>query len=48
VAGVRADYAGFEIEDEFVVGYGLDYKGFYRNLRCIGTLSDNSLFHGEG
>ncbi len=48
VAGVKAAYAGFEIEDEFVVGYGLDYKGFYRNLRCIGTLSDNSLFHGEG
>ncbi len=33
-----ADYVGFEIEDEFVVGYGMDYKGLFRNLPCIGTL----------
>jgi len=33
-----ADYVGFEIPDEFVVGYGLDYKGLYRNLPCIGVL----------
>ena len=31
-------YVGFEIEDVFVVGYGLDYKEFYRNLRCVGVL----------
>lgn len=31
-------YAGFEIEDAFVVGYGLDYKEHYRNLPCIGIL----------
>lgn len=35
---VRADYIGFEIEDEFVVGYGLDYMERYRNLPCIGVL----------
>ena len=35
---VQADYVGFEIEDEFVVGYGLDYMEQYRNLRCIGVL----------
>jgi hypoxanthine phosphoribosyltransferase len=35
---VDADYLGFEIEDEFVVGYGLDYDGRYRNLPCIGVL----------
>ena len=29
---------GFEIPDAFVVGYGLDYDGLYRNLPCIGTL----------
>lgn len=29
---VKADYSGFDIPDEFVVGYGLDYDGFYRNL----------------
>jgi hypoxanthine phosphoribosyltransferase len=35
---VAADYVGFEIEDEFVVGYGLDYMERYRNLPCIGVL----------
>lgn len=35
---VDADYIGFEIEDEFVVGYGLDYMERYRNLPCIGVL----------
>lgn len=34
----QADYVGFEIEDAFVVGYGLDYNGKYRNLPLIGTL----------
>jgi hypoxanthine phosphoribosyltransferase len=33
-----ANYVGFEIEDEFVVGYGLDYDERYRNLPCIGVL----------
>ena len=32
------DYVGFDIPDEFVVGYGLDYDGFYRNLPEIGVL----------
>ena len=35
---VNANYVGFEIEDEFVVGYGLDYDERYRNLPCIGVL----------
>ena len=35
---VNADYVGFEIEDEFVVGYGLDFMEQYRNLPCIGVL----------
>ncbi len=35
---VEADYAGFEIGNEFVVGYGLDYDGEYRNLPVIGVL----------
>lgn len=35
---VKADYVGFEIEDEFVVGYGLDFMERYRNLPCIGVL----------
>ena len=33
-----ADYIGFDIADEFVVGYGLDYCERYRNLPCIGVL----------
>jgi hypoxanthine phosphoribosyltransferase len=35
---VNADYVGFQIGDEFVVGYGLDYKGKYRNLPYVGVL----------
>jgi hypoxanthine phosphoribosyltransferase len=37
-ANVQADYVGFEIGDEFVVGYGLDYQGKYRNLPYVGVL----------
>ena len=32
-------YIGFDIPNEFVVGYGLDYAERYRNLRCVGTLA---------
>ena len=35
---VDADYVGFDIPDEFVVGYGLDYNGYYRNLPDIAIL----------
>lgn len=35
---VRAEYAGFEVDDEFVVGYGLDCDGEFRNLPSIGVL----------
>ncbi|MEP7071480.1 MAG: hypoxanthine phosphoribosyltransferase [Verrucomicrobiota bacterium] len=35
---ISADYVGFDIADEFVVGYGLDYAERYRNLPCIGVL----------
>jgi hypoxanthine phosphoribosyltransferase len=34
----EADYIGFTIGDEFVVGYGLDYLGMYRNLPYVGVL----------
>lgn len=34
------DYVGFEIENRFVVGYGLDYQGYYRNLPYIAQSSD--------
>lgn len=35
---VKIDYCGFELPSEFAVGYGLDYKDFYRNLPFIGIL----------
>jgi hypoxanthine phosphoribosyltransferase len=38
MARVPIDYVGFEIPDEFVIGYGLDYGGRYRNLPYIGVL----------
>jgi hypoxanthine phosphoribosyltransferase len=35
---VHIDYCGFKLEDEFVVGYGLDFKGYLRNLPYIGVV----------
>ena len=35
---VKADYCGFEVPDEFIVGYGLDYAQKYRNLPYIGVV----------
>ena len=35
---IQADYVGFTVPDEFVVGYGLDYNELYRNLPYIGVL----------
>ena len=37
-ADIKADYVGFIVPDEFVVGYGLDYIQKYRNLPYIGVL----------
>ena len=36
VTEVEPDYYGFEVDDKFLVGYGLDYDGYYRNLKYIG------------
>ena len=38
VVDVHPEFVGFEIPDEFVVGYGLDYAELYRNLPYIGVL----------
>ena len=43
---VQVDYLGFEIPDEFVVGYGLDYAEKYRNLPYIGILKPQ-VYGGE-
>jgi hypoxanthine phosphoribosyltransferase len=39
VRNVTVEDIGFEIENEFVVGYGMDYQGHFRNLPCIGILN---------
>ncbi|MBQ3141078.1 MAG: hypoxanthine phosphoribosyltransferase [Clostridia bacterium] len=45
-ADVKADYIGFTVPDEFVVGYGLDYDEKYRNLPYIGVLKPR-VYGGE-
>ena len=40
---VDADYIGFEIDDDFVVGYGLDFMERYRNLPYVGVLRKDLL-----
>jgi hypoxanthine phosphoribosyltransferase len=44
---VEVAYTGFEIENEFVVGYGLDYAERYRNLPFVGTLAPH-VYAGTG
>ena len=39
-APVQGDYIGFEIQDKFVIGFGLDYNQKYRNLPYIGVLKE--------
>jgi hypoxanthine phosphoribosyltransferase len=43
IVDVNVDWIGFEIPDEFVVGYGLDYAGRYRNLPFIAVCDPNVL-----
>lgn len=38
IEDIEADYAGFEIDDKFVVGYGMDYNSKYRELPYIGYI----------
>ncbi len=45
---IPVDYTGFTIPDQFVVGYGLDYGEFYRNLRFVGVLRPEVYGGGEG
>lgn len=40
VVDIKADYVGFEVPNEFVVGFGLDFDQKYRNLPYIGVLKD--------
>jgi hypoxanthine phosphoribosyltransferase len=44
VTDVPIEYRGFEVGDEFLVGYGLDWQGVYRNLRSIWAVMDIEAF----
>jgi len=44
VTDVPIEYRGFEVGDEFLVGYGLDWHGVYRNLRSIWAVMDIEAF----
>ncbi len=43
VTDVEPDYYGFEVDDKFLIGYGLDYDGYYRNLTYIGYADKSEL-----
>ena len=43
----QVNFVGFEIPDEFVVGYGLDYQGLYRNLPYVGVMESHDLAQDE-
>jgi len=38
---LRADYVGLHVEDRYVFGYGMDYHGYWRNLKGIYAVADN-------
>lgn len=40
---IEADYIGFVVPDEFVIGYGLDYNQKYRNLPYIGVIKEEAI-----
>ncbi len=40
VTSVPIEYRGFEVGDEFLIGYGLDWQGLYRNLRSVWAVLD--------
>jgi len=48
VTGMTADFIGLAVEDRYVFGCGMDYKGYLRNLNGIFTLGDRHARGGEG
>ncbi|HEX6946060.1 MAG TPA: hypoxanthine phosphoribosyltransferase [Acidimicrobiia bacterium] len=44
IADVTIEYRGFEVGDEYLIGYGLDWKGLYRNLESVWAFLDNDAF----
>ena len=47
VEGINPKYIGFEIPDYFVIGYGLDYNEYYRNLPYVGVLKEEVYKNNE-
>lgn len=47
IVDVPLEYRGFEVGDEFLLGYGLDYEGKYRNLRSLWAVMDLSAFRED-
>jgi hypoxanthine phosphoribosyltransferase len=48
VGGMNADFVGLEVEDRYVFGCGMDYKGYLRNLNGVFTLGERHAHAGEG
>ncbi len=44
---VQVDFTGFTVGNQFLVGYGLDFAGYYRNLPFIGVVRDQALESGD-
>jgi len=44
---INADYVAFDIPNEFVVGYGLDYNENYRNLPFVGVITEDAIERGK-
>ena len=44
LADVEIEYRGFEVGDEYLVGYGLDWRGLYRNLPSVWAFLDAETF----
>ncbi len=47
IVDVELEYRGFEVGDEFLLGYGLDFEGQYRNLRSIWAVLDLVAFQED-
>lgn len=47
IVEVPVEYRGFEVGDEFLLGYGLDWEGRYRNLRSIWAVLDLATLHDD-
>ena len=47
IVDVPVEYRGFDVGDEYLLGYGLDWKGLYRNLRSVWAVLDIKKLHDD-